>query len=144
MGFFKKIGSGLKAVGKGAWVGVKVAGKHADYLDFLPLPGIAPVVKRVLKGTMAVAEARGGKNKAKLAVLLAMTQLRDLEIDIRKIPMRKLHQIVELLLDPEIVDGEYAFPDLEERSEAIKERGFDPGVESVIRMVEEMIEKGEV
>jgi hypothetical protein len=141
-GFFKKLGGGVKAVGKGAWAGVKFAGRNPALLDFIPIPGVAPLVKRILKGTMAVAEARGGKNKAKLAVLLAMAQLRD--IDIERIPMRKLHQIVEILLDPEIVDGEYAFPDLTERAEAVKARGWDPDEEAALRMIEEMIEKGEV
>jgi hypothetical protein len=142
-GFFKKIGSGFKAVGKGAWVGVKFAGTHSEFLEFIPLPGVAPIVKRILKSTMAVAEARGGKNKAKLAVLLALSQLRDLDLD-TKVPIRKLHQIVEILLDPEITSDGYDFPDLEERAEAVKANGFEPDAEAALKMIEEMIEKGEV
>lgn len=138
------VGGFFKAVGKGIWSGVKFAGKNTAIIDFIPIPGVAPLVKNALKGAMAVAEARGGKNKAKLAVLLALSQLRDMEVDIKKIPMRKLHQIVEILLDPEITEGGYAFPDLEERAEEVKARGWDPDEEAALRMIEDLIEKGDV
>jgi hypothetical protein len=132
--FFKNL---PKNIAKYGWKGVKIASQHAD---LLPVVGAPVIVAKVLKGTMAIAEARGGKNKAISAVLLAVPLLQELGLD--KIPKQKLHLIVELLRDPDFNEGEFDYPDLEAKAKEMRDKGWSKEQEELLQAIENAMKEG--
>lgn len=109
MGFLKKIG-------KGVLKGLKFGAANAEILGIV---GVPPIAIKALKGAMGVAEAKGGRDKAELAILLGMKMLQSEGLEI---PVHKARLIVELLRDPDVVEGLWAF-NLEEAAEKARTRG---------------------
>lgn len=127
MGFWSKLKPKKSWLGK-IWTGTKIA---AQVSEFIPIVGLPATAVKILKGTIAVAEARGGKNKATSAVVLALPLLRELGLD--KIPTHKLHLGVELLLDPDITHGEFDYSDFIKRVEAKRKEGFTKEEEEILK-----------
>jgi hypothetical protein len=109
VGFLKKIPGGILK-------GLKFGAANAEILGIF---GVPPVAITALKGAMGVAEAKGGRDKAELAVLLGMKMLQSEGVDI---PVHKARLIIELLRDPDVVEGLWAF-NLEEAAEKARVRG---------------------
>lgn len=109
MGFLKKLG-------RGALKGLKFGAANAEILGIV---GVPPVAIKLLKGAMGVAEAKSGRDKAELAVLLGMRMLQSEGFDV---PVHKLRLAIELLRDPDVVEGLWKF-NLEEAAEKARVRG---------------------
>lgn len=120
MGKLKNIlWGGLKGAGKGIWTGAKYGAKYgaqygplaASILAGLGTGGAAPLlVIQALKGGMAIAEAKGGRNKASIAIAIAIQTLKDVGVEVPAIEYLKM--AMEALHDPNMNEGDFAF-DLE-------------------------------
>ena len=118
---------------KHLWTGAKIAN---TVTKFIPIIGLPSQVIDILRGTIAVVEARGGKAKAKKAILLALPLLKDAGLSI---PVKKLHLGVELLLDPDVV-GAFDYGDFMERVEAKRKSGFTEEEIEILRALDRMLE----
>jgi hypothetical protein len=132
MSFWSKI-KPKKSWLKHVWTGAKIAN---TVTKFIPIIGLPSQVIDILRGTIAVVEARGGKAKAKKAILLALPLLKDLGLD--KIPVKKLHLGVELLLDPDVA-GDFDYADFMERVEAKRKAGFTDEEIEILRALDRML-----
>lgn len=96
--------------------GLKFGAANAEILGVV---GIPPIAITALKGAMGVAEAKSGRDKAELAVMLGMRILQSEGVEI---PVHKARLIIELLRDPDIVEGLWDF-NLEEAAEKARALG---------------------
>lgn len=101
-GFFKTIGKGFAAAGKGVGkAGVFIAKNADEALPLLQLVGVPIPGLQIIKAAMVVAEAKGGKNKVETAIEEILPALRAEGINI---PVKKIRLAMELLLDQD-TDG---------------------------------------
>jgi hypothetical protein len=133
LGFLKKLKPSKKWL-KGIYTGVKFAGQYAD---ILPVVGIPAIAIKTIRGTMALVEAKGAKHKAKMAVLLALPILKKANVNL---PTQKLNLIVELLRDPDIMEGLYDF-NLAGEADKVASEGLSAEQLALIEALEKRLDK---